>query len=118
MFVQRNKRHFRVLADDLHLVPLQRAGIHPESVLHQIFRRKHLADTAGGGITLLHRDNFFDVLNVTGKRFEFMEKRRVFCQEVFREIDQIAWHQLSLGIVSEKRHEILRIFSHQRRCLG
>ena len=89
------------LPSNRHTVSLKGADVHRNCVLHQPIGRQILKNSADLRVALLHRDNFFNVLNVAPKLIGFLKKLRILRYKEFSKLGEVPRQLLSVRIVGE-----------------
>ena len=84
-------RRFFKLAAHVNVVPGERGGIDLQRVLHQLDGGDGLHDAGHLGVTLLHGDDLFDVVNVLHKLFEFLQLGGLIARQMLRQRGDVAW---------------------------
>ena len=94
------------------------ADVHRNRVLHETIGRQIFKDATDFGVTLLHRHDLFDVLDVAPELIDFFKKLGVLRDKEFSKLGQIAGQLLSARIFREIIHDIAILRGKECRRFG
>src|ERR1700674_72056 len=101
---------------DVDAMALESADVHRDRVFDQLVGMQIFKNAADFGVTLLHGDDFLDVLDVAPELIDLIKEVGVFGHQKFSELGEISWELLSDLIVGEIISEITVARSKKGGC--